>query len=291
MLQSEGWQPYSVHLGDKWVSYANWGPAAIPFALAGAAAEAQRYGKPGASTGALILDGMRRSAQVVQQQTYLQSIGAAWQGMNDPQRYGYQWVNSTIGSLIPYGAAINTLGQATDDALRRPDKFDVGDAIRSRLPANTPIIGGRETVPVSQDVLGRPNANTRSGFSALNPLMVSPERADPVLQALDSAGVTVGSPPSSVTRGGSPIALTPDEQRQVQQDAGAKIADRVAVELAAPSFKALAPDGQFKRLQSIVDRARQQAADSILDGLSDAEYRRRKAEGMTSREKIPVSGR
>jgi hypothetical protein len=291
LLQSEGWQPYSVRLGDNWVSYANWGPVAIPLSMAAAAAEAQRYSKPGAQTQDIILDGMRRTAQVATQQTYLQSIGAAWLGLTDPKRYGFQWVNNTISSLIPYGAAINTLGQATDEVARRPDRFDIGDAIRYRLPANTPVIGGRETVPESQDVLGRPVPNQTAGIRALNPLRVSPERADPVLRELDTVGVAPPGPPTTMSRQGKQIELTPDEQRSVQAQAGGVIADRVSTEMGTPSYQTLDVEAKKKRLERIIDLARTQAENLFLNGLSDEEYQRRVAVTQVKRQPVPVGGR
>lgn len=291
LLQSEGWQPYSVRLGSNWVSYANWGPAAIPLSMSAAAAEAQRYAKPGAQAQDIILDGMRRTAQVATQQTYLQSIGAAWLGMTDPQRYGFQWVNNTISSVIPYGAAINTVGQATDEVARRPDRFDIGDAIRYRLPSNTPGVGGRESVPAALDVLGRQQPNQTSGFAALNPLRVSPERADPVLRELDVVGIAPPGPPSSITRGGLSLDLLPDEQRQVQTAAGDLIAQRIGRDIASASYGKMSAQGKRDRLQTIIDAARTQAEDQFLKAVPADQLRQRRAQGEAKRVPIPVGGR
>jgi hypothetical protein len=259
--------------------------------MAAAAAETQRYAKPGAQPGELILDGMRRTAQIAQEQTYLQAIGSAWKGITDPAAYGSQFVNNTITSLIPYGASINTIASALDPNARRVDRFNLLDAVQSRLPSGTPIIGGREDVPIAQDVLGRPAPNVTYGVGAVNPLRVSQANADPVLAELDRVGVAPPGPPTTVTRRGVTLQLSPDEQRQVQAAAGDQIASAIAEEMAHSSYQKLEPDARARVLQKVIERARSQAENTWLSGLSEQEYERRKALSQERKERVPVSGR
>jgi len=291
LLQSKGWQPYSVRVGDKWVSYSNWGPASIPFAMAAAAAESQRYAKPGAETLDLVLDGTRRTAQIAQEMTYLQAIGAAWKGITDPTQYGSQFLNDTITSLIPYGSTINTVAQAFDPTARRPDRFNVLDAIQSRLPSGTPLIGGRSEVPVSQDVLGRPLPNQAAGAMALFPGRVSTERNDPVLSEFDRVGYAPPAPPKTLTRTGFTYELTPDEQRQIYEQAGQLIAQRAGDALNDAAYRNLSDVGKAKRLEQIVTAARTQTENRWINSLSDADLQARREQSRARKEIVPVSGR
>jgi hypothetical protein len=291
LLQSEGWQPYSIRVGNRWVSYANWGPAAIPFAMAAAAAETQRYGKEGLQPGELILDGMRRTAQIAQEQTYLQAIGSAWKGITDPAAYGSQFVNNTVTSLVPFGSTINTFAAAFDPNARRVDRFNALDALQSRLPSGTPLVGGREDVPVAQDVLGRPAPNVTYGVGAINPLRVSEQKTDPVLAELDARGVAPPAAPTTVSRRGVQLQLTPDEQRQVQSAAGELINQRISEEMALPTYQQLEPQARARVLQAIIDRARTQAENVWLTNLSEEDFQQRKARSQQRKELVPVGGR
>lgn len=291
LLRAEGWQPYSIRVGNDWVSYANWGPAAMPFSQAAAAAEAVRYGKPGDDVGTLVLDGISRTAQIATEQTYLKSIGTAWKGMTDPEHFGSQWVSDTITSLVPFGSTINTVAQAGDPYARRPDKFDVVGSLRNRLPSGTPVIGGREQVPVVQDVLGRPSPNVRQGLDAINPLLISRDRDDPVLQEFDKVGVAPPAPLVSLTRNGNSIELTPEEQRQIQASAGELIASRVGTEMNAASYRQLNEEGKKRRLNMIVSGARTQVGNKFLSEMPETEFKKRLAEARERRVPVPVSGR
>lgn len=291
LLQSEGWQPYSVKVGDRWISYANWGAASIPLAMAGAAAETQRYAKPGAEPVDLIVDGMRRTAKVVQDQTYLQAIGTAWKAMDQPDVYGSQFVNDTVTSLIPFGAGINTVAQAFDPSARRADRNNILDSIQNRLPSGTPIIGGRSDVPVAQDVLGRPMPNLNYGIGAVNPLRVSQVGQDRVLSEFDRLGIAPPPAPTTITRAGTTFQLKPEEQRLLQTQSGSLITQRIAEEMATPEYQRLVPEAKAKRLQQIVDRARAEAENTWLKTMSESEYQQRKAKSAATKELVAVAGR
>lgn len=291
LLQSEGWQPYSLKIGDRWVSYANMGPAAIPFALAAAAAESGRYAKPGAETQDYILDGFRRTAQLATEQTYLQSIGSIWRGFSNPEQYGSQAINDVVTSAIPYGSAINTLAQAMDPITRRSDRFNILDAIQNRLPPGTPVIGGRESVPPAQDVLGRSIPNQQAGLGALVPVRTSQERPDALLQEMDRVGYAPPAPPKEMTRAGYTYELTPDEQREVYGAAGELIEQRAGNEMKTEGYAKLNDSAKAKRLQQIVTAARTEAENKWLNSLSREDIAERRAKSQQRKEVVPVSGR
>jgi len=293
LLQSQGWQPYSVRIGDHWLSYSNWGPAAIPFAMAAAAAETQRFAKPGSQnqTLDLVLDGVRRTSQIAQQMTYLQAIGSVWKGMTDPTQYGSQFVNDTLTSLIPYGSTVNTIAQAFDPTARRPDRLNVLDAIQSRLPSGTPLIGGRSEVPVSQDVLGRPLPNQAAGGMAFFPGRVATENNDPLLKEMDRIGYAPPAAPKTISRTGFTYELTPDEQRQIYEQAGNLIAQRAGDSLNDAAYRNLSDVGKAKRLEQIVNAARTQAENRWINSLSDADLQQRRDQSRARKEIVPVSGR
>ena len=167
VLRAQGWQPYSVRIGDRWVSYANWGPLAVPLAQAGSLGEAVRYGEADEGLWDLAMDTASRFGRLATEQTYLQSIGDIYRGITEPEQYGEAAVSGFLSSLVPYGSLLNTAGQATDPQMRAPE--GVAEALRARLP------GARTAVPVARDVFGQERTNPLFGANALNPIRVSPE--------------------------------------------------------------------------------------------------------------------
>lgn len=274
LLRSQGWQPYSVKVGDRWVSYSNWGPLSIPFALAASTAEAALYRKPDDGILAQIGDNFRRFGELGTEQTYLQGIGAFYKAVKEPDRYGAQWLTGFVSSLIPYGAALNTVGQVQDPYLREPEKFNVEQALKARLP------GVREEVPIRQDVFGRPQENPISGAGALQPLRVSPDRPDPVAQAFLTAGVDIGQPSKSITYQGAKITLTPDEQRAFERYRGEQLRTLVERETQSPVWGRRTPAQQKQKLEEFKRSASERAQQQILREMQDRVQRVRQAKGL-----------
>lgn len=280
MLRAEGWQPYSIRVGDKWISYANWGPVAVSLSQAAAVAEAQHYREPGADDATMIADGMRRTAELLTEQQYLQGVGTVYKTLTNSERYGPQFAGQFVQALIPYGSALNTIGQAFDPYARQPEREDLGTYLWQSIEARLP--GLRENVPVSLDQLGRPVPSTVSGTGALNPLRVSQEQRNAALDELLKRGADVGEPPKSV----SDIPFTPGEQREVARTAGPYIEEYVAILMANPDYTGLAEQDKKRALAGAVASARQRAAAELFQRMGEAEIiRRRQAE---QEKKIPV---
>lgn len=280
MLRAQGWQPYSVKVGDHWVSYANWGPVAIPLDAAAAAAEAQTFRKPGADVGAIIADGMRRSTQLMTEQTYLQGIGVIWKALSEPERFGSQAIGQFMTSLVPFGSALNTAAQAGDVYQRQPGRENlgqyIGQSIENRLP------GLRQNVPIAQDQLGRPVPNPSAGAVALSPLRASTITNNAVLQEMLANGADVPEPPKSFRN----IPLTPDEQRVFNEAAGRYTEQVVMSLMKDKGYQRLAPENKQKALQRAVENARNKAGAEFVQTIGLTEAQRRL--GVERGRKVPV---
>lgn len=282
MLRAQGWQPYSVKIGDHWVSYANWGPVAIPLDTAAAAAESQTFRKPGADVPAILTDGARRTTQLVTEQTYLQAIGTVWKALQEPDRYGSQALGQFVQSLVPYGSALNTAAQAGDEFQRQPNRENLGEFIGQSVEARLP--GVRQNVQVTQDQLGRPVPNEATGANALNPLRSSTIRNNAVLQELLANGADVGEPPKSYRN----VTLTPDEQRRFNSESGRYIEQAVSALMKDPSYRQFDIQSKQAALQRAVDAARTKAGAELMQNLGDAEIQRRLSAGREKRVPVPI---
>lgn len=271
MLRAEGWQPFSVKLGDHWVSYSNWGPMAVSLSMAAAIAEAQQYKKPDDNALATGADTFRRFAEIVTEQAYLQGIGNLYRAINEPERYAGQFLTGLPQTFIPFGSFVNTIGQAGDEVVRSPERFNVEQSLAARLPV------ARESVPAQQDILGRPVENMQQGGMAFQPFRASEARDEPVLRTFADARVDIGFPPKEV----KDVRLTPAEQRRYQQLAGEHILKEATPLAAHKPFRTAPLDARQTRLRGILTTAREKATAGILAEIGIEEIRRRRKEAAT----------
>lgn len=273
MLRATGWRPYSVKIGDSWVSYANWGPLSVPFAQVGSLAEAGIYGAPDGDIESRALDTFRRFAQIVTEQTYLQGIGAVYKAISDPDRYGAQWLTGFVNSLVPFGSAVATVGQAMDPYQRSPGRVsEVGlpEYVRQSLATRFP--GARESVPPAQAPTGEPIPNVQVGAAAFQPLRISPIREDPVIATLLDAGIDIGNPPKELRN----ARLTPEEQREFERIAGEFLRTQLPTVTSREAFRNASKEGQKKILQRVMQLARDRAEAQVLKGIGTQELIRRR---------------
>jgi hypothetical protein len=286
-LWADGWRPYSFKVGDKYIPTTAVGAWAMPMAMAAAITEAQTYHKSGESDDSISLGALSRTTQMLEHETYLRSLGDVMNAIRDPGRFGNSMVDSAGEAMVPYGALINNAAQAADPLNRLPDRGNFQQSIQNRLPPGTPIIGGRDQVPVAQDSLGRPETNERQGAMALSPAPVTQIKSDPVLKALDDAGVTVPAPSKTASNkaGNWIVDLTPAEQKDVQARTGDMLQQRVQAAIAQPGWSKATPDQQAQFLQRQVTLSRSEAEQAVISEIGKAQPSRL-AKGATAR--IPI---
>lgn len=276
MLRATGWQPYSVKIGDQYWSYANFAPFSLALSLGAAAHEAKQYAKPGETdTLALLGDAATRTAKVVTDMTVLQGIGAVIKSIQDPDRYGGAWLTQFVGTLVPAGSLLNTVGQATDDTVRRAERDTFANQVFQGVQARIP--GLRQQVPAAQDPLGRAVPNDQQGAGALNPFRPTQGRPDPAIQAFLDAGVDIGKPKDKLTvaPGVAPIELTPAEQRRWNELRGAILAQNVPNVAGSQRYQEAEKLARAKGLQTMLNAAAQAADKQLIAEIGGPEVTRR----------------
>jgi hypothetical protein len=161
-----GWQPYSLKIGDKYYSYNRFEPIGMIFGTTADFADMIQQREDNRKT---VADNASLIAMSIAKnwtsKTFMQGFSAALDAINDPARYGQQFVNGYAGSLIP--SIVNTAAQAVDP-MRREVK-SIGDAMAARVP------GLSDELPVKYDLWGRPQEKT--GITpvdrALSPVAIS----------------------------------------------------------------------------------------------------------------------
>lgn len=293
LLRSQGWQPFSIKMGDRWVPYSQWGPFALPMAAVGGLADARAAAKPGDHSAKRVADAVGSFIQLLPNQTYLQGIGDLLDAAKEPERYGPAYVQSLIGSLIPYGGTLNAIGDASDNVLRKPNPINFATGDFSGIPqaAMARIPGLRSSVPAAQDIFGNAAVNPRGGWNAVNyPLSSLPVGNDPAVEEMRRLDVRPPGAPMTITRNGQPVVLTASEQQQIQADAGDRIEKFVRQSIGDPGWANKSDAAKRQRLDDIITAQREVAEDVWLRSLDKDELRRRRAEGKAARQPAAIGG-
>lgn len=289
MLVAQGWQPYSVKIGDRYISYANT-HVALPMAIAAAISESGKYRRDATQSELdRIGDMAARTGKVTTEQSMLRQVGDIIKAIEDPQRYGGQLLASQLQSSLPLGAGVSTVGQALDPMQRDIGKSSddlpgyLARSIQSRIPGN-PLIPNREQLPERLDQFGRPMLSEQSGIGALAPLRSSTERYDAAIDALLNSDVTMGDPPDSVKN----VKLSPEQRRQWQQIAG-----QMLLEATSDYMKQRDYDPNNREVNQIVfrrfvDRMRNVAGNMVLDAMPQDEIERKLEENRARQAPVPA---
>ena len=171
LYYAAGMQPYSVKIGDKWVSFSKLGPLSYPIAMAAALADAEKK-NPDKDMVANLTSGVSGILGFFGDQSYVRSIGdlvdVIQGGVNvGPTALSAEGAN-LAGQLIPYKSFLTWLGRITDPTYRKASGFV------DRLKKDIPIIG--EKLEPYTDIYGKPSVRDHHGLNAVSPYKVTQEK-------------------------------------------------------------------------------------------------------------------
>jgi hypothetical protein len=175
---------YSIKIGDQWYSYARVEPLATLLGVFTDGLESVRtmIQTPGKSTddkiGKLGIDLTLAITKNLTSKTFLQGITNLIQAVQDPGRYGENYVNSFAGILVP--AIIAQTARVQDPYQREVSNF--GEALQARVP------GMREQLPIKRDLLGEPKPNVAYGFPGSIGIASRPAEQTPVQREIEAIG-------------------------------------------------------------------------------------------------------
>lgn len=198
LLMRQGWQPYSVKVGDRWFKFNRFEPVGM---LMGMAADMHDIGAYASGDdldklGSMIMTSI---ALNLGDKTFLRGITDFSQAYSDPQRYASRWAQGLGSSMVP-----NILAQtarAGDPYMREAQTLM--DAIKAKVP------GVRENLAKKLDIAGEP---IEQSWDALgNPLQHSAQKSDALADAMLRLDVMKGKPSRKLTLSGRAAELEPAE--------------------------------------------------------------------------------
>jgi len=177
-FRAAGKQPYSVKIGDEWVSFQKLAPTiAFPMALVASLDDVIKTRKVDDNTFDLILGYVSKYSSFLSDQSYVKSIGDVLAAVQGGESSISQMISNYPQQLVPYRALGGWLSRLIDDTQRKitPDASFVEKQIQWMM---TNIPGLSQQVPARVDSQGNPIKQPNRFFNAVSPVKVSKEDAE-----------------------------------------------------------------------------------------------------------------
>jgi len=265
LQNADGWEPYSVKIGDKYYSYRRLDPFAITI---GSAADMATLGD-GMTDGqkdkgaALVVASIMNN---LTNKTWMSGLSDMLAGLRDPERYGGRFVDRFAGSAtVPTGVA--QIARALDPTARETD--GTLEYIQSRIP------GLSDDLLPKRDVWGREMVSEGGiGPDIMSPIWVSTEKGDPATHEAIRVGAVI-SPPSESVGGKKLDART---YNRLQMVVGQTAHKWVSELIQQPDYRALETEGQAKAIKYVMDKAREAGRANVLGNVPLPTFRPEKGQ-------------
>ncbi len=244
-------------LGGKWRSIGSLGNIAQAL-LAGAKIYAEIKKGGDASLGHL---GSELGKDFLEQ-SFLTGINRPMQAVQDPNRYGQDYLGNTVASIIP-----NFVGQIakSQDGLVRENN-SVGDYITNKIPEipGASFLPNRKQNIEGRDVLGQTIPQEPTGIGAFVDLFNSKTpRSNPVIDELSRLNdVGNNATPSKMTKsqtiGGVKMSLTPEQLNILESDVGGRATSTLQTLFNNPNYQKLTDEDKAKAVDSVMSSLRKQ---------------------------------
>lgn len=247
-LYATGWRPYSLRVGEMYYSYSRVEPLATLLGLT-----ADMYDKSGDVGDAEGLDKLQASAGLVvaslsknlAAKTSLTGLTDLVQAVEDPDRYGKQYLQKLAASAVP-----NVLAQTArmDDPYMREARTLV-DQFKTRIP------GLSETVAPRLDIWGQPIENQGS-VGGITGIYQSEVNDDPVNRELVALEVSP-APPLRKIKG---VELTDEQYDTYRMMAGRAAKSQLDAMVGTEGWSNMPAFARKEIIENTVRDSRQKAA-------------------------------
>lgn len=242
LLQAQGWQPYSVKVGDRWVSYRGFDP--IASFLSNVVSYLEVRSEPEQLVAAVKL--AKQVGRNISNATWLTGMRTVLDALDDPERYGENLISSTIGGFVP--RMLDPITKALDPMLR--EAKGAVQQVQRQLPRLS------RRLPARRDVLGREIRPEGGPLRGLFP-SVSTEREEPALRELSRLGLGIPEPARTIRRHGETRVVPQALRRRLQVERGIQIKQRIDELLKDSEYQTLRDDEKRIVVQrAIMDAAR-----------------------------------
>jgi hypothetical protein len=269
VLRETGWEPYSVKVGDTYVSMARLEPLATVLGLSADLAEATDKKKAGDVADKLVAT----MTNNIMSKTYLEGISSLIEAVEDPERYGSTFAKKFIGAIaVPNLVAVTA--RATDPYVRDTGPMEGAPAGIDYLapPIMARIPGASRTLPKRRRGTGEPIERREAPISRLlSPIRYSREREGKELERvmLDVGYIPSGAPRSLTVPGtGGRKALLSQSDKEIYAAYQRQATQAARRLVAQPGFARADPLVKERELKRIFRQARDAARERVLPSVA-----------------------
>lgn len=207
LLRADGWQPYSLRVGDRYYSYQRLDPFASTIGIAADLVDLQDYlGEEEQDEIATMLG--IATVKNLSSKTWLSGLTDMIEAIEDPDR-NWETFTARLAGSAAVPAIVAQAARTTDPVLR--EARSPLDRIRSRVP------GMSQGLEPRRDVWGQPIVGQGGlGPDIISPMWQSDRQNDPLNNALLDMGASISRPSKTVAG----RALSPAEYGRYQEAIG-----------------------------------------------------------------------
>lgn len=242
LMRADGWQPYSIKVGDTYYSYSRFEPFGMLMGVAADFVEMHdsMTKDEKANLGVLLAGSAARN---LVSKTWLRGPSEAMQSILDPQRYGPRYLQGMFGTVVPTGIA--QYANSQDPYIRQARS--ILDTIRSRLP------GESEKLFVRRDAFGEPIRREGAlGPDLISPVYQSAAKNDPTVAEMLRLKVYPGRLPRTIMH----AELTDAEYDTYTRVAGQASRRLLDTLVNMPNWRELPEAAQFDAMNDAIRKGR-----------------------------------
>lgn len=244
-------EPYSIKIGDKWVSYRRLEPIGTVLGLIADFTQMEKeedLGKAAANIATII-------GQNLNDKTYLSSISATIDAVTDPAKTA-KWYSNIISGAVPFSGTQRFVTRLFDPTIRKPE------GVVETIMAQTPILSRR--VRPLRTAFGEEVARNLSQI--ISPVAVVKKEIDLADAELSRLGIDIGFPKAAVQK----IKLTDDEYDKMLKISGQTL-KKVLIKVIQKSDWDKLSDGQKEKIiEQIKTRVRDRVKEKMFPEKSQA---------------------
>lgn len=241
----QGKQPWSIKIGDKYISYQKFEPFVQDFVMIGSVYQAINDAKAGVAPEVLAGRAVLNMGANLASQQYLSGLSNALNAWMDPERYGGQFIEQLATGAVPFSSLGRMAVREMDPTVRTPS--GVIDAAKLAIPG----LSGQ--VPAKLNAFGE---TSQRETNPLSPYTVSTVKTDPLETELARLKIEPGYAGKAVAG----VNLSPDQQRQYQVMSGQEIKKSLADLVASPTYQSQNDVGKSTLINSEMSKARNRAS-------------------------------
>lgn len=248
--EATGWQPYSVKIGNKYVSYHRFEPLGLVMGLVADTVHGIKTGDSEAVASSKADTAVAHIERNLSDLPFMYGLSSIVDALKDTTgKRVDNFIARQVGSFIPAGLA--NIAEGMDRTVRHPQ--GVTETIESRVPGLT------QNVPPSLDISGQPLQRPVSALGGANPFPVTSAKNDAVLNELARLGIATTIPPKNVKQGRQTVELSELERGELARYEGEQLYRRMSSVVNSEFWQRLPDDRKQKAVQKwrqMLDRSR-----------------------------------